>query len=130
MNLLEIQVDKIENERLDLYLSKELTEMSRTYIHKLIEEGLVLVNGKKPKPRYLVKKGDFIQVELPEPKKLELVPENIPLDIIYQDDDVLIVNKPKGMVVHPAPGNYSNTLVNALLYHVDKIGRASCRERV
>jgi 23S rRNA pseudouridine1911/1915/1917 synthase len=117
MDLLEIQVDKIENERLDLYLSKELTEMSRTYIHKLIEEGLVLVNGKKPKPRYLVKKGDFIQVELPEPKKLELVP----LDIIYQDDDVLIVNKPKGMVVHPAPGNYSNTLVNALLYHVDNL---------
>ncbi len=121
MELFEIYVDEVESERLDLYLSKKLTEISRTYIHKLIKEGLVLVNGKESKPRYLVKKGDIIKVELPEPKKLELIPQNIPLDIVYQDDDVVVVNKSKGMVVHPAPGNYSNTLVNALLYHVDNL---------
>ncbi len=69
----------------------------------------------------MVKEGDFIQFKIPPPEKVELVPENIPLDIIYQDEDIVIVNKPKNMIVHPASGNYSKTLVNALLYHIDKL---------
>ena len=121
MNLVEIRVSKEANQRLDLYISKELDKISRTFIHKLIKDGLILVNGKQTKPRYLVKNGDIIQIQLPEPRKLELIPEDIPLDIIYEDQDILIINKPQGMVVHPAPGNYSKTLVNALLYHVDKL---------
>lgn len=121
MDLVEICVSKEDNQRLDLYISKELGEISRTYIHKLIKDGLVLVNGKQTKPRYLVKNGDLIQIKLPKQKKFEPAPENISIDIIYEDQDILIVNKPQGMVVHPAPGNYSKTLVNALLYHVDKL---------
>lgn len=121
MDLREIYVVGEDKERLDSYLAKELKEFSRTYIHKLIKEELVLVNGKQVKPRYMVKEGDFIQIELPRPKKIELIPENIPLDIIYEDEDIVIVNKPKNMVVHPAWRNYSGTLVNALLYHVDKL---------
>lgn len=121
MDLRKIYVFGEDEERLDSYLAKEMEEFSRTYIHKLIKRGLVFVNGKKAKPRYIVKEGDFIQIEIPTPKKIELIPENIPLDIIYEDKDIVIVNKPKNMVVHPAHGNYSKTLVNALLYHVDKL---------
>ena len=121
MDLREIYVSGEDEERLDFYLAKELDQFSRTYIHRLIKKGLVLVNGKDAKPRYIVKEGDSIQVQIPSPEKIELVPENIPLDIIYQDKDIVIVNKPKNMIVHPASGNYSNTLVNALLYHIDKL---------
>lgn len=125
MELLEIYVGEDDNERLDLYLSKKIDKISRTHIHRLIKEGLILVNGKKVKPKYLVKYKDFIEIKLPKPKKIKIIPENIPLDIIYEDEDILIINKPKGMVVHPAQGNYSKTLVNALLYHVDKLSSIS-----
>lgn len=121
MELLEIFVDGEDNERLDLYLAQELNDMSRSYIQKLIKEGLVKVNNKLVKAKYIVSEGDYIQVYLPEPKKLEIKPENIPIDIVYEDEDVAVVNKPQGMVVHPAPGNYSGTLVNALLYHLSSL---------
>lgn len=121
MDIIEIYVDEDDNERLDYYLSSELNEVSRTYIQRLIKDGLVEVNGLKKKSSYLVKEGDKIIVNLPKPKELEIVPENIPLDIIYQDNDIVVVNKSQDMVVHPAPGNYTGTLVNALLYHIDTL---------
>lgn len=121
MELLEIFVDEEDNERLDLYLAQELDDLSRSYIQKLIKEGLVKVNNKVVKARYIVSEGDYIQVYLPEPKELEIEPENIPIDIVYEDEDIAIVNKPQGMVVHPAPGNYKGTLVNALLYHLGSL---------
>lgn len=121
MELIEIFVDGEDNERLDLYLSQELSHISRSYIQKLIKEELVKVNNGVVKAKYIVSEGDHIQIQLPEPKKLEIEPENLPIEIVYEDDDVAIVNKPQGMVVHPAPGNYSGTLVNALLYHLGSL---------
>lgn len=121
MELIEIYVDEEDNERIDLYLSHEIKDISRSYIQKLIKEGLVKVNNKTVKSKYNVSEGDYIQVYLPEPKKLEIEPENLPIDIIFEDEDLAIVNKPQGMVVHPAPGNYNGTLVNALLYHLGSL---------
>lgn len=121
MELLEIFVDSEDNERLDLYLSQEMNDVSRSYIQKLIKEGLVKVNNKAVKAKYIVSEGDYIQVHLPEPKKLEIESENIAIDVVYEDEDIAVVNKPQGMVVHPAPGNYSGTLVNALLYHLNSL---------
>ena len=86
-------------------------------MQKLIENGLVTVNGKAVKSNYKLRKGDILEVEIPDPEPLEIEAEDIPLDIIYEDKDVVIVNKPQGMVVHPAPGHYNGTLVNALMYH-------------
>lgn len=109
--------DEEEGDRLDVYLSEQLGDMSRSYIQKIIKDNKVTVNDKVEKSKYLVKEDDNIKIEIPEPKLLEVSPENIPIDIVYEDDDVLIVNKPQNMVVHPAPGNYTGTLVNAILYH-------------
>lgn len=107
-----------QNTRLDVYLSEKLTTLSRNYIQKLIEQGQVLVNGQvKSLKKYKILQGDQIEVCIPKPESLDIEAENIPLEILYEDDDLLIVNKPQGMVVHPAPGNYRGTLVNALLYH-------------
>ncbi len=106
-----------EDIRLDSYIASALGTKSRTAIQKLIKDGKVLVNGKEKKPSYPVSDEDLIEIEIPEPIESELEAENIPLDIIYEDEDIIIVNKPKQMVVHPAPGNYTGTLVNALLYH-------------
>ena len=105
------------NERIDKFLSRELTEISRSYIQKLLKEQHILVNGKAVKANYKLSHGDSIEVSVPESEQLDIVPEDIPLDILYEDDDILVVNKPKGMVVHPAPGHYSHTLVNAVMYH-------------
>jgi len=105
-----------EGKRIDVFLAAEL-DYTRSYIKKLIVDGLVFVNGKAVKPSYKVKENDEVVVNIPEAEKIDVLPENIPLDIIYEDDDIVVVNKPQGMVVHPAPGNYSGTLVNALLYH-------------
>ena len=121
MKIVKIYVGEEDNGRIDAFLAKELDEFSRTYIQKLIINRLVEVNGKSVKPRYLVKEGDYITVKLSKPKEIEIVPENIPLDLVYEDEDIGIINKPKGMVVHPAPGNYSKTLVNALLFHMDSL---------
>ena len=106
-----------EGDRLDVYLSEQLGDMSRSYIQKIIKDKKVEVNGKIEKAKYLVKEDDKIKIEIPTPKLLEVIPQDIPIDIVYEDNDVLIVNKHQNMVVHPAPGNYDNTLVNAILYH-------------
>lgn len=121
VNVIEILVDEEDNERLDSFLAEEIDEISRSYIQKLIKNELVTVNDKSVKSSYLINQGDKIIVTLPEPKKLDVKSENIPLEIVYEDDDVAVVYKPKGMVVHPAPGNYSGTLVNALLYHLENL---------
>lgn len=121
MNKVELYVDEEDNIRLDYYLSQELDEVSRTYIQRIIKDRLVEVNGLLKKPSYLVKEGDKIILNLPKPKVLDIIAENIPLDIIYEDEDIVIVNKPQDMVVHPAPGNYTGTMVNALLYHIDNL---------
>lgn len=103
--------------RIDLYISQKETDFSRSQVQKWIGEGKVLVNGKPCDKKYKVVVGDKIEIIPPEPILSEALPENIPLDIIYEDQDVLVINKARGMVVHPAPGNYTGTLVNALLYH-------------
>ncbi|WP_031516124.1 RluA family pseudouridine synthase [Desulfofalx alkaliphila] len=115
-----------ENEagrRLDKYLAQEINNLTRTYIQSLLDDGLVTVNGAKTKASYKVQEGDTIVLEEPDPVELSIEPENIPLDICYEDSDILVVNKPQGMVVHPAEGNYTGTLVNALLYHCKELSR-------
>lgn len=103
--------------RLDKYLVSQLEDFTRSAVSKLIEGGQVKVNDKTASKNYKCKAGDRVEIEIPDPVELDVTAENIPLDIVYEDSDLLIVNKPKGMVVHPAAGNYSGTLVNALLYH-------------
>lgn len=103
--------------RIDKFLSLELEGFTRNAVSKLIEDEKVTVNGKPVSKNYRCKAGDDISVEIPDAVELDVEAENISLDIVYEDDDLLVVNKPKGMVVHPAPGNYNGTLVNALLYH-------------
>ena len=105
------------NARIDKYISENAENMTRSAVQKLIAEGCVTVNGKIPDKNLKIKTGDEITVNMPEPEICEALPENIPLDIVYEDDDLLVVNKPRGMVVHPATGNYTGTLVNALMYH-------------
>ena len=105
------------NARIDKYISENAENMTRSAVQKLIAEGCVTVNGKIPDKNLKLKTGDEITVNMPEPEICEALPENIPLDIVYEDDDLLVVNKPRGMVVHPATGNYTGTLVNALMYH-------------
>ncbi len=103
--------------RIDSYLSEALEDMSRSRIQNLIKSGEITVNGAKVKAGYQLMDGDSICIHIPEPEEIAVEPENIPLDIVYEDADVIVVNKPKGMVVHPANGHNSGTLVNALLYH-------------
>ena len=116
MNAEELLIADKEYRRLDLCLS-EMTELSRSRAQSLIEEGLVSVNGRPCRRSDVVRLGDTVRYTVPEAKPIELVPEDIPLDIVYEDEDICVVNKPRGMVVHPAVGNESGTLVNALLYH-------------
>jgi 23S rRNA pseudouridine1911/1915/1917 synthase len=109
--------EKDAGSRLDVYLTVEAQGLSRSYIQRLLEDGMVTVNGKETRAGYRIKTGDAVVLSVPGPEGLNLAPEAIPLDIYYEDSDVLVVNKPRGMVVHPAEGNYGGTLVNALLYH-------------
>ena len=109
--------EELQDIRIDKYLNDLLSDHSRTYIQKLIKENNILVNDKPCKANYKVQAEDKIVVDIPEPVYANIEPEDIPLDIIYEDNDVLIVNKPKDFVVHPAPGHYSGTLVNAIMYH-------------
>ena len=109
--------DEFAGERIDSYIAME-TELSRSAAQKLIESGDILLFGAPVSKKYAVKEGDAISVTLPEVKESTVEAENIPLDILYEDSDIAVINKPSGMVVHPAPGNYSGTLVNALLYHM------------
>ncbi len=106
-----------QGERIDKFLSSKLIDISRSYIHKLIEDDNITVNQNSVNKKYKLSENDTINVKIPKPQELEVIAENISLDVVYEDNDLLIVNKPKGMVVHPAPGNYSGTLVNALLHH-------------
>ena len=103
--------------RIDRYISDNIEDLSRSAVTKLIEDGKVTVGEKPVKKNYKTAEGDRICVMLDEPKPVDILPEEIPLDIVYEDEDLLVVNKPKGMVVHPAPGHESGTLVNALMYH-------------
>ena len=112
----EISAEKAD-ERIDKFLSGELSELSRSYIQKLLKEEQVLVNGRVIKANYKTQSGDYIEFHIPDPEVLDILPENIPLDILYEDDYVLVVNKPKDMVVHPSAGHTSGTLVNAVMAH-------------
>ena len=103
--------------RIDKYLSSVNEQLSRSYIQKLLKSGLVLVDGKPVKASYQVDEGDVISLDIPEAVEPEIEPEDMDLDILYEDQDVILVNKPKGMVVHPAAGHYSHTLVNGLMHH-------------
>lgn len=109
--------EEMEDERIDRCVSMLIDSLSRSFIQKMIKEQRVLVNGIPVKSSYKVKTDDEIRFELPESVEPDILAENIPLDILYEDQDVIVVNKPKGMVVHPAAGHYSGTLVNALMYH-------------
>lgn len=106
-----------QGKRVDAVLASEMEEQSRSGIQKLIEEGFVSINGKKAAKNDKLKSGDEVSVTVPPPKMLDVLPEDIPLSIVYEDEYLLVVNKPKGMVVHPAAGNPDHTLVNALLFH-------------
>lgn len=106
-----------EGERLDKYISMLFPEQSRSFFQKIIKEGHVTVNGKIEKANCRLKVEDLIRVEIPDAVETQILPENIPLDVLYEDEDLLVVNKPKGMVVHPSAGHYSGTLVNAIMYH-------------
>lgn len=108
---------ELAGQRIDKVLAENLTDVTRSFAQQLIEQGLVLCNGKKAAKSLKVAVGDSVVCEIPPPQNTEIIPQNIPLDIVYEDDVLLVVNKPKGMVVHPAPGNPDGTLVNALLYH-------------
>ncbi len=114
---LEFTAEK-SGERLDKFISVSSDDtLTRSAAVKLIEDGNCTVNGTEVQKNYKLKAGDIISVEIPEPREIDILPEDIPLEIVYEDKDLLVVNKPKGMVVHPAPGHYSGTLVNALMHH-------------
>lgn len=118
MNELMLEVtEESVGARIDKWLSEQDTGITRSAAAGLIESGNVLVNGKSVAKNYKLRRGDSVKISIPEPVSLDAQPENIPLNIVYEDEYLLVVNKPKGMVVHPAPGNYEGTLVNALLYH-------------
>ena len=104
-----------DNVRLDAYISKKYDDISRTMVQRLIEEGNVLVNEKKEKPSYKIQLNDNIEINMPAPKEVDIKPQDISIDIVYEDDDIVVVNKPKGLVVHPANGNPDGTLVNAIM---------------
>lgn len=108
-------IAEMENVRLDAYIAQKCENLSRTMIQKLIEDGKILVNGQEKKISYKTKQGDVIEIHIPEAKEINLKAQDIPLDVVYEDDDIIVVNKPKGMVVHPANGNPDGTLVNAVM---------------
>lgn len=118
MSLIRLEADEnYMDERVDKFLSSMLPEQSRSYLQKIIKDGSVLVNGKPVKASHRMEDGDEVAIDLPELKEPEIEAEDIPLDILYEDADLLMVNKPKGMVVHPSAGHNSGTLVNAVMYH-------------
>jgi 23S rRNA pseudouridine1911/1915/1917 synthase len=110
----------IEKEQSNLRIDKAITiinmQLSRVAVQRLIDDEKILVNGKKVKSSYKTKVGDQISIEICQPKEVDIKPQNIPIDVLYEDEDIIVVNKPKGMVVHPANGNEEGTLVNAIMY--------------
>lgn len=113
--------EDMEGERLDTFLTGEFEDLSRSLVKNLIDDNKVEVDGQFRKASYRLKVGEEVKVIIPKPREFKIEPQNIPLNIIYEDEDIVIVDKPKDMVVHPAPGNTENTLVNALLYHVKEL---------
>ena len=113
MEIFTIETDDV-NKRVDVFLNEEI---SRSALQKNIEKGNITVNGEKISKNYKLRIGDIVEAELPPPENIDIVPEDIPLDIMYEDDDLIVINKPQNMVVHPAPGHYTGTLVNALMFH-------------
>lgn len=109
--------EEYKNERIDKFISMVNEEWSRTQVQNWIKEGHIKVNNGSVKSNYKLQEGDELILTIPELEELSIEPENIPLDVVYEDEDVIVVNKPRGMVVHPAPGHYTGTLVNALMYH-------------
>ena len=112
--------------RLDVFLSEILPEFSRSKFQQIIKNGFVKINSKKEKPSYLVQKGDKIEIEIPEKKEIEILSEKIKLDIKYEDDDILVINKPKNMLTHPTEQETSGTLVNALLHNFKTLSDINC----
>ena len=121
MEKINIVVEENANWRLDKIVAKKMPEFSRTRIQEMINHGLVLVNQKMEKPSYKIKIGDQLEIIVVDNTDLDLEPENIPLNIVYEDNDIIVVDKPSGMIVHPSPGIVHGTLVNALLYHCDDL---------
>lgn len=122
MEKIKVQMDQ-QNQRIDTFLASYKEELSRSTIKKMIKEEFILVNEQPTKPNYLIKTDDIISLEEMIIDDKEIIAENIPLDIVYQDDDILVINKPSGMVVHPGAGIYSGTLVNALMFHIKDLSR-------
>ena len=116
MEIFTIETDDV-NKRVDVFLNEEMEDVSRSALQKNIEKGNITVNGEKIRKNYKLRLGDIVEAELPPPENIDIVPEDIPLDIMYEDDDLIVINKPQNMVVHPAPGHYTGTLVNALMFH-------------
>lgn len=122
MEKIELLIEEKDNGvRADKILSSEIDSLSRSFIQGLFEEGKILVNGKEVKGKVKLKTGDKVEVNVPELEELKVEAEDIPIEILYEDNDIIVVNKEKGMVVHPAAGNYNGTLVNALLHHCDDL---------
>lgn len=118
MEIFTIETDDV-NKRVDVFLNEEMEDVSRSALQKNIEKGNITVNGEKISKNYKLRLGDIVEAELPPPENIDIVPEDIPLDIMYEDDDLIVINKPQNMVVHPAPGHYTGTLVNALMFHCE-----------
>ena len=116
-----VKIEDQKNIRIDKFLTTQLEDFSRSKVQQLISEGLVLVNEEEIKANYKIENGDTITVTIPEPEEIDIKSEDIPLEIIFEDEDIVIINKTQGMVVHPGAGNPDGTLVNALLYHIDDL---------
>ncbi len=116
MEIFTIETDDV-NKRVDVFLNEEMEDVSRSALQKNIEKGNITVNGEKISKNYKLHLGDIVEAELPPPENIDIVPEDIPLDIMYEDDVLIVINKSQNMVVHPAPGHYTGTLVNALMFH-------------
>lgn len=117
MTIVTFTIEDVQGERIDKVLATLNEQWSRTQIANWIANGNIKVNGELVKAKYKVKEGDYVEIDVPDPEPLEVIPEKMDLEIVYEDEDVLVVNKPKGMVVHPAPGHMTGTLVNGLMYH-------------
>ncbi|NMC27777.1 MAG: RluA family pseudouridine synthase, partial [Syntrophomonadaceae bacterium] len=111
-------MEEMEGERLDVFVAENLEGVSRATVQSLIKAGKITLNGQLVKASYNIKPGDEVVIDIPQPQPVEIIAQDIPLPIIYQDQDLAVVDKPKGMVVHPAHGNWDNTMVNALLFHL------------
>ncbi|MHB9036274.1 MAG: RluA family pseudouridine synthase [Armatimonadota bacterium] len=129
MNTHEFAVEETNTPRLDVYLAERVTDASRSYIQKLITDGHVLVNGSVQRPNYKVQRGDQVSITIPPAEPMKVEAENIPLDVVYEDDQIIVINKARGMTVHPAPGSKQGTLVNAILAHSDDLSGIGGVER-